>query len=176
MNKCAMEIYNKIVSAPIGEIVSTRHKNGKEYNYGIEDALKEQGYTEGKEFSRLFDWATAQTFIKKLAEIRPYEEPAHDIKVGDVFVYSWGYDQTNIEFYQVTATNKKTVTIRKIKSADVENNYMMMTGKSTAVLDSFVGEPMRKTPYLSNGVWRLNMPYGGCSPWDGEPQRYSYYA
>ena len=171
-----MEIYSKIVSAHIGETVSTRHKNGKEYNYGIEDALKEQGYTEGKEFSRLFDWATAQTFIKKLAEIRPYEEPAHDIKIGDVFVYSWGYDQTNIEFYQVTATNKKTVIIREIKSADVENNYMMMTGKSTAVLDYFVGEPMRKTPYLSSGVWRLNMPYGICTPWDGKPMRYSWYA
>lgn len=176
MNKCAMEIYNKIVSAPIGERVSTRHKNGKEYNYGIEDALKEQGYTDGKEFSRSFDWATAQTFIIKLANIRPYEEPRHNIKIGDVFVYSWGYDQTNIEYYQVTATTDKTVTIREIKSGDVENDYMMMTGKSTAIKDTFIGEPMRKTPYFSSGQWRLNMSYGICSPWDGKPQRYSYYA
>ena len=49
MNKNALEIYNKIVSAPIGELVSTRHKNGKDFHYGIEDALKEQGYTDGLE-------------------------------------------------------------------------------------------------------------------------------
>ena len=38
----------------------------------------------------------------------------HGYKVGDILYSSWGYDQTNIEFYQVTATTTKTITFREI--------------------------------------------------------------
>jgi len=174
MNKNALEIYNKIVSSPIGEKVFTNHANGK--NYGMESYLTDQGYKRNVDFSDGYDFNRREAFIIKLADIRPYEEPTHDIKIGDIFVYSWGYDQTNIEFYQVTATTSKTVTIREVESKEIENNHMMMTGKSSAIMDAFIGEPIRKTPYLSTGVWRLNMPYGVCSPWDGEPRYFTYYA
>jgi hypothetical protein len=36
------------------------------------------------------------------------EKAVESIKVGDIFVGSWGYDQTNVEFYQVV--EKKGVT------------------------------------------------------------------
>ena len=38
----------------------------------------------------------------------------HTLKVGDVLDCSWGYDQTNVDFYQVVATTEKTVTFREI--------------------------------------------------------------
>lgn len=36
------------------------------------------------------------------------------LKVGDIFYSSWGYDQTNVDFYQVTGLTPKGVKIRKI--------------------------------------------------------------
>ena len=34
------------------------------------------------------------------------------VSVGDVFVSSWGYEQTNVNFYQVISVHgKKTVTV-----------------------------------------------------------------
>lgn len=44
MRKNASEIYNNVVNTNIGELVSTRHRNGINYEYTITDALTEQGY------------------------------------------------------------------------------------------------------------------------------------
>ena len=41
-------------------------------------------------------------------------ENIYGVKEGDVFVESWGYDQTNVDFYQVTGTTKKMVEIKPI--------------------------------------------------------------
>ncbi|MBO0596960.1 hypothetical protein I2485_07020 [Nesterenkonia sp. E16_7] len=41
---------------------------------------------------------------------------AHGLPVGTVLVSSWGYDQTNIDFYEVTKATPKTVLIRPIST------------------------------------------------------------
>lgn len=177
MNKCASEIYANLVAAPIGVPVSTRHKNGKEYNFSIEDVLTQQGYKNGVDFERIFDWGTAQTFFKKLVDIRPYEEPKHNIQIGDIFYNSWGYDQTNIDFYQVVATTAKTISLRRISSATTDSNDYQMSGRKIALRDRFVGtEVLRKTPYLFSGVWHISFEYGAGCAWDGTPMSYSWYA
>lgn len=174
MNKNALEIYNNIVSAPIGEKVYTNHANGK--NYGMESYLIDQGYKRNVDFSEGYDFNHHETFIIKLADIRPYEEPAHDIKIGAIFYNSWGYDQTNIDFYQVVAVTAKTVSIREVRGNITEYNAHNMTGHTEAKKDDFCGKPIRKTPFFSRGSWYLNMEFGVCSPWDGKPKNFSCYA
>ena len=174
MNKNALEIYNKIVSAPIGERVFTNHANGK--NYGMESYLTDQGYKRNVDFSEGYDFNRHEAFIIKLADIRPYEEPAHDIKVGAIFYNSWGYDQTNIDFYQVVSVTAKTVTIREVRAVDPDMDYSAMSGKKSAKKDDFCSEPIRKTPFFFMGRWCLNFEHGGGGLWDGKPMRYSWYA
>jgi hypothetical protein len=177
MKKCASEIYSKIVTAKIGELISVKHKNGINYEYSITDALTEQGYKKGIDFDSVFDWGRCQTYIKKLTEIRPYTEPKHNIKIGDIFYNSWGYEQTNIDFYQVVSTTAKTITLRAIKGASDDYNAYYMTGSKVAAKDNFCGdEPIRKTPYLMDGKWRISFEFGAGSQWDGSPMSYSCYA
>ncbi|WP_407233719.1 hypothetical protein [Escherichia coli] len=39
------------------------------------------------------------------------------VSVGDIFVSSWGYEQTNVTFYRVLSVHgKKTVTVREIRA------------------------------------------------------------
>src|SRR5688572_9027989 len=38
----------------------------------------------------------------------------HTITVGEILYSSWGYEQTNVEFYEVIAITEKTVTFREI--------------------------------------------------------------
>jgi hypothetical protein len=177
MRKNATEIYNNIVNAKIGESIPTRHKNGIEYSYSIEDALKQQEYKDGTDFERIFDWKTCQTYIKKLAPISEYKQPQHNIKIGDIFYNSWGYDQTNIDYFQVVSVTAKTVSLRQIKSESVNYDAYQMTGNSVPVKDAFKGcEVIRKTPYLSGGKWRISFEYGAGALWDGKPMCYSCYA
>jgi hypothetical protein len=46
--------------------------------------------------------------------VRPVVEVEADPQVGDVYYASWGYDQTNIDFYQVVARTPRTVRVRLI--------------------------------------------------------------
>ena len=115
--------------------------------------------------------------LKKLAEIKQYKEPIHNIKIGDIFYNSWGYEQTNIDFYQVVAVTKKTISLRQVKGNSSDYNGHRMTGSIIAVKDDFINDiTERKTPYLYNGKWRINFEYGAGSQWDGEAMRYSCYA
>ena len=59
--------------------------------------------------------------------------------LGKVFYSSWGYDQTNVNFYQVVALKgRKTVILQEI-NCDYEA-LGDMSGKVKPILDSFKSE------------------------------------
>lgn len=65
------------------------------------------------------------------------------VEVGDVLLSSWGYEQTNIDYYEVTAIiGSRMVEIRPIGQETVETGYMQ--GKCVPVPGLYIGEPMRK--------------------------------
>ena len=92
----------------------------------------------------------------------------HTLKVGDILYTSWGYDQTNVDFYQVVeVVGKCTVVIREIAQKTVSGSG----GPSesvVAVKDSFIGEPMTKRSNSTNCVRIAS--YASASPWDGQPK------
>ena len=75
-----------------------------------------------------------------------YDKPlyAHQIVRGDIFVCSWGYDQTNVDFYQVVKRTPKTVTVRQVAAETLSDGPLTMTGKARAIPGQFIGEPMRR--------------------------------
>lgn len=66
----------------------------------------------------------------------------HGVKVGDIFKSSWGYDQTNIDFYQVIAVTGKTATICAIGQLSEEDGFM--SGKCVPAPGKFIGKPSKK--------------------------------
>lgn len=63
----------------------------------------------------------------------------HLCKVGDVFVQTYGYEQTNVNFYQVVKITKKQVVVRQIKAKLLpdDGRSMSMAGLAVAEIDSF---------------------------------------
>lgn len=41
-------------------------------------------------------------------------------KVGDIYVAQWGYDQTNVQFYQVVRATEKTVWVQEVMQTITE--------------------------------------------------------
>ncbi|EDW8942662.1 hypothetical protein A4O59_004289 [Salmonella enterica subsp. enterica] len=65
------------------------------------------------------------------------------ISVGDIFASSWGYEQTNVNFYQVISIHgKTTVTVREIRAS--VNRTHPMVGYKTPLLNEFCGEPLKR--------------------------------
>lgn len=65
------------------------------------------------------------------------------VEVGDVLRSSWGYEQTNIDYYEVTKLIGKTmVEVRKIASGSVQGEWMQ--GECTPLPGEYIGDPIRK--------------------------------
>ena len=68
----------------------------------------------------------------------------HGFQVGDILYASWGYDQTNVDFYQVTDVKGKEITVREIGARVVSST--MGSDKVMAEPHEFIGPPLRKRP------------------------------
>ena len=74
------------------------------------------------------------------------------VNVGDVLLCSWGYDQTNIDYYEVTALiGSRMVEIREIGCETIDTAWMQ--GKSVPAKGQYIGKPMRKV--AKNGSVRI---------------------
>lgn len=62
---------------------------------------------------------------------RPAADVAADPQVGDIYEGSWGYDQTNAEFWQVVKRTPKTVTVRRLSVTAVGEGHSTRLVPST---------------------------------------------
>lgn len=114
-------------------------------------------------------------------------------RIGDIFHHSWGYDQTQCDFYQVVGLTKATVTLRPIVAATVEGSEGFMSRSCVALKNHFckafsalsehsgeITEITKKVMAFTKQTGEIDyyipVPYGSCSKWDGRPQYNSWYA
>ena len=97
---------------------------------------------------------------------------SHGIVPGAVLVASWGYGQTNCEFFQVTKVTRCTVELRKLEKAvfSVEGSSIRLV----PVVGSFVADeaPIRRRPKIStyDGAAFVEVTsYMFARPWDTRP-------
>jgi len=101
------------------------------------------------------------------------------VQVGSIFCNSWGYDQTNVDFYQVIAIKGRTLTLREVgQSSTTKEGMSSMSDYRTAVKDSFIenGKTLTKRVQFMKGEPYISMNHGWCDLWDGKPQYCSWYA
>lgn len=69
-----------------------------------------------------------------------------EVHEGDIFVSSWGYSMTLVDFYQVTKVSKtgKSVSVRRLASKVVSGNIDSPQGEYVIpIKDRFEGEELR---------------------------------
>lgn len=110
-------------------------------NYSFRDEARRSKYV--AEWLRSMDERAAYK-AKHVGEKKAaLSKPQEFLKLGDVLVCSWGYDQTNIDYYQVLElVGKRGVKICEIGCESIET--LSMQGNSVPVVGSFVGKPMLK--------------------------------
>jgi hypothetical protein len=116
------------------------------------------------------------TIGENFKKVQSFKELGHPYKVGNIVYNSWGYDQTNIDFYQVVGVTAKTIKIRQLKQRTVETGFM--SGDTEPIKDSFVSdEVLTKKPYCY-GVdqWGIGFEYGAGGLLKHETMSCSWYA
>lgn len=95
-------------------------------------------------------------------------------EVGDIWYSSWGYEQTNIDWYQVTKASKCNVWLTPIKGTRKDDGFM--SGTTVPLPNEFCGKEKRhKFKKYSKAYCCSLTSYSSAFEWDGKPKRYSYY-
>jgi len=102
---------------------------------------------------------------------REAQEKADSIKEGSILCSSWGYEQTNIDFYKVV--ERKNNTIKLVEIEQVRTYSGDMQGNCTPEPSQTKGEPFTKRINKFGGVNLASYKY--CSLWDGRPMSWSSY-
>lgn len=150
------EARGKLIAAIFG---GRRSKPDQHYSYRTEEAREAA-------IERYLEGATREAEYK--AARRATRKNPNTLAIGDILYTSWGYDQTNVDFYQVVdKPSTHFVVIRKVASETVKDD-----GPSThviAVPGSFIGEGKRVKANADNTV-KISDGRGSAYQWDGQPK------
>ncbi len=150
-------------------------KNGKRISYNMYTSAMER---DGRLFALLSEAEDHIKTIKerKQRETKRKEEMINSVKIGDIFVSSWGYDQTNVDAYQVIEKKSKTLVLAEIRLAQVSGTESYMSCRVVPVKDAFIDKNITIKKLISfNGI-KISS-YNWASKWDGKSSYYnSWYA
>ena len=90
----------------------------------------------------------------------------NEIKVGDFFYSSWGYEQTNVSFYIVIGVKKSTIKLAEVKTVKVSRGSNHGVATPT---NEIIGKEFSRR---LNTIVRIDG-YSCAFIWDGTPQPYS---
>lgn len=120
-------------------------------------------------------WVESLRRMKQLKEERAAARKAFKptLQVGDILVSSWGYDQTNVDYYEVTMLKGvKSVWVRKIACSLEGTGHMC--GRAMPVKGHYLSDPALKRVGQGNRV-RID-DVRKAYPWDGKANYCSWYA
>lgn len=85
-------------------------------------------------------------FFKRTAKNESYVKQSRscrELELGDVLRASWGYEQTNIDYYQVTELIGKTMVVI-VEIAKDSKPSGQDHGKCWPLVNEFIGKPLRR--------------------------------
>jgi hypothetical protein len=156
MDTAAKRAQYRAVMIPAGAVADARSsEHGAAYTYescGKFLAIAFWG-SAGKPYFHYSYWKAEQRaakldeFFKSIAahiefkaRTKPQSSGGHDVKLGDIFRCSWGYDQTNIDYYQCTALiGACMMEVREIDSQSEDTAWLQ--GKCVPSPGAWTTEP-----------------------------------
>lgn len=133
----------KIMAEDYSSVVYLYESNGLICAVGYRGRAKKQSFhyrfrSEERRLEYVQEWMTSQK------ETKQRRQPAErQLNVGDVLKASWGYEQTNVDYYLVTKLiGKNSVEIVEIGREIVPTGDMQ--GRCIPDKHNIIGEPMRK--------------------------------
>lgn len=119
--------------------------------------------------------------LSAIAEISTKKDAFDYFKVGDIVTNEWGWEQTNVNFFQVIKITKKRIVVKEINkivaevTGDMSNTLLPVAGEFKTLNGyefTLSVQPVSETEASLKGGEK----YYNFSKFDGKPVRASYYA
>ncbi len=116
----------------------------------------------------------------RVQQSRATRYEGHNFKSGDIVSNSWGYDQTNVDWYIVTRTTKAYVWLRPINSTlETSESIGPMSGHCAPAMGPdckpVIAEKGEETKHAAHGE-HINFKHGSGSKYTGGTLYESWYA
>ena len=112
----------------------------------------------------------------KESMVTKVEKPLPVVKVGDIYVSQWGYDQTNVDYYQVIQVKSKTAVLAQI---GCNKTYTGPMNGTCVPATSVVGRKAIAKRILAlnedETYFKLNS-FSSAFRWNGETNSFSEWA
>ena len=133
------EVYATL-SPRIVAICYSGKRSKSDWHYRFQDEKRLHNQIE-QSLKGLMEWE------ERKAKRKADRNKPHNVKIGDVFRCSWGYDQTNNDYYEVTSIIGQMVEICEIGQMSEETGFM--SGECVPETGRYIGKPMRKKVSMS---------------------------
>jgi hypothetical protein len=140
--------------------------------------VKTELYSDVNQMMRALDFyikeiREREEFVRSRNEARKSQIKSLTPNVGDILYESWGYDQTNVNFYEVLEVLGVMVVIREVPSRQVSDDGDG-TVKVVAVPGRYIGQPMRKKikpAGVDSRSYSVKIrSFSNAHLWDGKPR------
>lgn len=99
----------------------------------------------------------------------------NEYQEGKILQSSWGYEQTNVDFYKIVKRTAKSVLLQEIGKIKTESGNM--SGEAVPDISIEIGKPFRRKLLIhGDSILGCHFEYGTIRAWEGRPAYYSTYA
>jgi|DEB0MinimDraft_10_1074344.scaffolds.fasta_scaffold132116_1 hypothetical protein len=148
------------------------------YNYGFNNYEKALDYAKKTEKEMKDRIKDRQERKQRIALENKNVNASDFYEIGDIIVNSWGYEQTNVSFYQVVGITKRTIKTKQISQEMVEGsgNSNGMACEVMPKKDAFIVDG-KEYKHIVNKDGYLSQPesYYHFHKWEGKPEYKSWY-
>lgn len=116
------------------------------------------------------------TMVVDKNNVTKINSPKANVKVGDIFYTSWGYDQTNIDFYKIVAVKNKTISYVSIGEDRTYTGPMQGTVVPNI---NHIGTNVKNARILVDGNGTVSFKvtnYSWAYPYNGQPKSFTEWA
>ncbi len=125
-----------------------------------------------KQIKAYYELQTLKARRKEARKATP--EKLSTVPIGSIFNWSWGYKQTNQNYYQLIELKGQLGTFRELAQERHETDFLQ--GDCKPIKDNFIGEPFKKKIQFQNNEAYIKMEsFGWCNLWDGRTDYYTAY-
>ena len=108
-------------------------------------------------------------------DVTKVELPMPKVNVGDIFVCSWGYDQTNIDYYVVRKVKNASVIVSPLGQNRTYTGHMQgeCTPDITKISDKLITKRINR---CGSSVSLKMTSYSWAYPWSGQTNMFTEWA
>ena len=128
---------------------------------------------DGTLFANIIDTKNySPTTILDANHVTKVDAPKPTVNIGDIYVCSWGYEQTNIDYYKVIDVKNKSAVLAEV--SQTRNYTGPMNGECKPNVNDVVGKPMTKRiqGYGDNISFKITS-FSWAYKWNGQTNHFS---